>query len=106
MDDGTTVFVDGGIPGEKAVVRLNYSKRKSWFASVVSLTEASTHRVIPPCPYVSDCGGCQLQHVAYAHQLELKQRIVEDALRRQQVVLPANLQIHGMSDPWRYRWRG
>jgi 23S rRNA (uracil1939-C5)-methyltransferase len=104
-DQGEVIFVDGAIPGELAVVELGYRRKKLWYGRVVSLLEASPHRVAPPCVYVPECGGCQLQHVSYEHQLALKRDIVLDAMRRQQVLLP-DIHVHGMSDPWRYRRRG
>ncbi len=106
LDGGTTLFVDGGIPGERAQVELSYRKRTVWFGKVVGVDQPSSHRVAAPCPYVGTCGGCQLQHVSYEHHLELKRGIVEDAMRRQHVPLPDEIYVHGMEDPWRYRWRG
>jgi 23S rRNA (uracil1939-C5)-methyltransferase len=104
-DDGELVFVDGAIPGELCVVELRHRRRKVWYGGVVEVLEASEHRVDPPCRYVPECGGCQLQHVAYEHQLVLKRDIVLDAMRRQKVEVP-DLDVHGMREPWRYRWRG
>jgi 23S rRNA (uracil1939-C5)-methyltransferase len=104
-DEGDVVFVDGGIPDELAAVELKHRRKKLWYGNVVSLLEPSPHRVVPPCPYVPECGGCQLQHIAYQHQLTLKRDIVLDAMRRQRVALP-DVRVHGMPDPWRYRWRG
>ncbi len=104
-DEGELIFVDGAIPGELCVVELRHRRRKLWYAAVVEVLEPSPHRVDPPCPYVPDCGGCQLQHVDYQHQLVLKRDIVLDAMRRQKVEVP-ELRLHGMDEPWRYRWRG
>ncbi|GAC1339990.1 MAG: TRAM domain-containing protein [Candidatus Dormibacteria bacterium] len=104
--DGGTLLVDGGIPDEVVDAELVYRRKRTWFARVAAISEPSPHRVIPPCPYVPACGGCQLQHVSYAHQLTLKRGIVEDALRRQGVSPAAPVRVHGMGDPWRYRWRG
>lgn len=106
LDDGTGLFVDGALPGETVEVELHHRKGRLWFAQVVRVVAGSAHRVTAPCPYYGDCGGCQLQHVAYAQQLELKKDIVRDAMRRQHVVLPGDVPVHGMADPWRYRWRG
>jgi 23S rRNA (uracil1939-C5)-methyltransferase len=104
-DEGEVILVDGAIPGELAEVELKHRRRKVWYAGVVEVREASEHRVKAPCPYVPECGGCQLQHVAYPHQLTLKREIVLDAMRRQHVPLP-EVRVHGMDTPWRYRWRG
>ena len=106
LDDETSLFVDGALPDERVTVELHHRKGRVWFARAVRTEQASPHRVTAPCPYYGECGGCQLQHVDYAHQLELKLSIVRDAMRRQQVELPAHVPVHGMDDPWRYCWRG
>ena len=102
---GATVLVEGGIPGEEVDVSIRYRKGATSFAEVVRVLGPSPHRVAPPCPYVPACGGCQLQHMSYAHQVDLKRDIVLDALHRQRIEHPA-VRVHGAGDPWRYRWRG
>lgn len=104
-DDGATMLVEGGIPGEEVEVSVRYKKGATTFAEVVRVLEASPHRVVPPCPYVPACGGCQLQHVTYAHQVDLKRDIVLDALHRQHIAHPEP-RVRGAADPWRYRLRG
>ena len=99
------MLVEGGIPGEEVEVSVRYKKGGTSFAEVARVLEASPHRVVPPCPYVPACGGCQLQHVTYAHQVELKRDIVLDALHRQRIEHPAP-RVHAVDDPWRYRLRG
>jgi len=106
LDDGTSLFIDGALPDERVEVELHHRKGGVWFAHAVAVAGPSPHRVPAPCPYYGECGGCQLQHVDYSHQLALKEEIVRDAMRRQHVVLPGEITVHGMDDPWRYRWRG
>jgi 23S rRNA (uracil1939-C5)-methyltransferase len=106
LEDGTSLFIDGAIPGERVCVELHHRKGRVWFGRAVAVDEPSPHRVTAPCPYYGECGGCQLQHVGYAHQLELKLAIVRDAMNRQHVSLPGDVPVRGMDDPWRYRWRG
>jgi 23S rRNA (uracil1939-C5)-methyltransferase len=103
--DGATLMVDGAIPEEVVEVALTFRRAHTWFARVERVIEASPDRVVPPCPYVPECGGCQLQHVGQARQLALKREIVLDAMRRAGVAMPEP-RLHPMSDPWRYRWRG
>lgn len=106
-DDGhEVILVDRAIPGELVTARLRHRRAGTWFADTVAVLEASPHRAAPPCPYVPECGGCDMQHIAYPHQLELKGAVVRDALRRQGVTPPADVPVHGMDHPWRYRWRG
>src|SRR5256885_2141536 len=75
-------------------------------AAATRVIEASPHRVAAPCPYFGACGGCQLQHASYGHQLELKRQVVEEAWARAGLRLPPDTPVLGMDDPWRYRVRG
>lgn len=80
--EGRVVFVRFTIPGEivRAIVR---NVRNRWAeADVVGIVRPSHARVQPPCPFFGKCGGCSYQHIAYARQLEIKQRQVAEALRR------------------------
>ncbi|GAH75871.1 unnamed protein product, partial [marine sediment metagenome] len=67
---------------------------------------ASPHRTKPLCPVYHLCGGCQLQHIAYEKQLEMKKGIVENALDRIGNQKIKALPTIGMKDPWRYRNKG
>ncbi|HET9052492.1 MAG TPA: hypothetical protein VFO60_12380, partial [Candidatus Dormibacteraeota bacterium] len=106
-DAGPAVLVDGAIPGEVVVAEVTGRRAGVPRARTVEVVEPSPDRVAAPCPYYGVCGGCDLQHVAYPRQLELKRAVVVDAMRRAGVALPAGgVPVHGMRDPWRYRWRG
>jgi 23S rRNA (uracil1939-C5)-methyltransferase len=80
--DGYVVFVPGGVPGDRLRVRLVQARSRFGRGVIESVEEPSPHRVDPPCPYVGRCGGCRLQHVAYAAQLEFKAKQVADVLER------------------------
>ena len=67
---GQSIFVLGGIPGEKVVAEVVGVRRKYVAARVVEVVEPSAARVTPPCPYYGDCTGCQWQHLGYQEQLE------------------------------------
>jgi tRNA/tmRNA/rRNA uracil-C5-methylase (TrmA/RlmC/RlmD family) len=80
--EGKAVFVPGAIPGERVRVRV-VDDRKNWArAELLEVLDASPDRVEPPCPYVPDCGGCDLQHVAPDGQRRLKRRVVVEQLER------------------------
>lgn len=51
------------------------------------------------CPLYKKCGGCQLQNLSYAEQLNFKQRKVEKLLGEFAHVEP----IIGMAEPYHYR---
>lgn len=106
--DGRVVFVEYGVPGERVIAEITDERPSYIEATAVLVLEASEDRVAPPCQYFGKCGGCQLQHIAYARQLELKTGVVRDQLRRigrfdatevDALVKP----MLGMDEPWGYR---
>ncbi len=102
--DGVSIFVDRGVPGDFAVLEL-YDVRKDFaHARIVDLIEPSTMRHEPPCKLFKMCGGCQWQHVIYEKQLELKTDIVKQVMKHiaglnPEIVLPA----FGAEYPLNYR---
>lgn len=103
---GLVVFLFGALPGEEVSARVTKVRRRHAFADTIEVHRASEHRVVPPCPYFASCGGCQLQHADYPFQLETKRAVLQQALVREGVEIPAQLEVVGSAEPWRYRWRG
>jgi 23S rRNA (uracil1939-C5)-methyltransferase len=104
---GRAVFVPGGIPGERVHVRVVSESKTSARAELVEVIDASPDRVAPRYPELSESGGFQWQHIAYAAQLTWKTHIVQQLLQRigrfpQPTVLPT-LGMPESSDLWRYR---
>ena len=102
--DGVVVFVPRTAPGDEAMVDYTIKGR---FARgrLERLTTPSPARVEPPCPHytIDRCGGCQLQHLAYAGQLDAKRGIVRDALTRI-ARRPAEPEaVRASAREWRYR---
>jgi 23S rRNA (uracil1939-C5)-methyltransferase len=79
---GYVVFVPGGVPGDRADVRLREVRPRFARGAIERLERPSALRTEPPCPYFGRCGGCRLQHVRYEAQLEFKQRQVVECLAR------------------------
>ena len=106
--DGRVVFVEFGIPGERVIAEITDSHASYMEATAVLVLEASEDRIVPPCAYFGKCGGCQLQHIAYDRQLELKAEVVRDQLRRigrfsSEEVDALVRPMLGMGEPWGYR---
>ena len=81
-DDGKAVFIPLTIDGERVTAKIVREKKQFAEGELVELLAPSPHRVLPECPYFGSCGGCSYQHISYEHQLELKARQVEQAMRR------------------------
>lgn len=80
--EGKAVFIPFTIDGERVTAKIVREKKQFAEGELVELLEASPHRVVPECPYFGRCGGCTYQHISYAHQVKIKARQVEQAMRR------------------------
>ncbi len=79
---GYTIFADGALPGEEVRGRLTQVERKFGRIQVSSTLNENPGRTKPPCPLFGRCGGCQLMHLSYDHQIDLKRQLVLKALER------------------------
>lgn len=102
--DGYPLFVPYALPGETGTVKVVKVKKNFGYGRLMELTEESPERVEPECGVYRQCGGCQLQHMSYHMQLEMKHKQVTDALRK--IGHITDVPVHpviGMDEPWRYR---
>ena len=100
------IFVDNMIPGEKGQIEITKLHNSYGYAKIIKIFHEtkSPKRVIPHCKTYGSCGGCNIMHMSYNAQLEFKNKMVEETLRRiggfnDIKVLP----ILGMKDPNHYR---
>lgn len=116
--EGRVVFVSDAIPGERVRARLTQTgDRPFWRADTVDVLQASPRRQqhvwaaadvdVPP---ERRPGGADFGHIRLAHQRELKQRVLGDALRRiGGLDLPATVDppdgVHPDDDGTRWRTR-
>lgn len=80
--EGYTLFIPGALPGEQVRVKVLKTKKQYGYAKLLNVVQASPDRIASPCPIYDQCGGCQLQHMSYAGQLEWKRQHVVDVLER------------------------
>lgn len=86
--DGRTIVVPGLLPTERATVIVEHESpcRPLVWAKLRVLQDRAVHRVPPACQPHGPCGGCTLQHLAYAEQLTWKRALLRESLAS---VLPA-----------------
>ncbi len=80
--DGKTVFVPFTIDGEQVEATIIERRKRFDRARLSTVIVSSPDRIDPVCEYFGHCGGCEYQHIAYHHQLELKRRQVQQLLER------------------------
>jgi 23S rRNA (uracil1939-C5)-methyltransferase len=71
------------LPGETVEADVDGAR-----GALLSIANASPHRVSPPCPYFGRCGGCSLQHVGHAAYAEWKRSLIISALNKYGISAP------------------
>lgn len=80
--DGEVVFVPYAIQGEKVEIQIINTKSKYAIGKVIEIITPSQYRRTPRCPYFTKCGGCDIQHMNYEHQLRIKKNMLSTTLKR------------------------
>lgn len=106
QEDGYVVFVPFTAPGDKIRYRIAKDKKNFALGVLEEVIDPSPVRVLPKCPYFGTCGGCQLQHLSYVAQTDVKRQLIVDALSRiggfSDVVVPP---VIAAKEEWEYRRR-
>ncbi len=77
---GVVVFVQNACPEDELEIEITRVTKSYANAKIVKIIAPSPSRIEPFCPMYKVCGACQIQHIDYNRQLELKREIVEDAM--------------------------
>src|SRR5215471_13170511 len=103
--NGRVVLAPYVLPGERIRAETEREKPGLVHARTLEVLDPAPGRVPPPCPYFGRCGGCQYQHAGYEEQLQAKQAILTEELRRVGKIegFPQVQVIAG--EPWAYRNR-
>ncbi len=72
---GNRLRVFGGIEEEIVDVEV-VGKDVDLICNVINVVKSSKHRIKNKCKYFLECTGCQLQHIKYEKQLEIKKQFV------------------------------
>ncbi|MFZ0702120.1 MAG: 23S rRNA (uracil(1939)-C(5))-methyltransferase RlmD [Candidatus Acidiferrales bacterium] len=104
-EGGETIFVPFVLPGEEAEIEIIERKKKLLRGRLTRLLTPAPRRIEPRCPHFGVCGGCDYQHISYDAQLEIKQEILRETLRRLgRIDWKEPITVHA-SPPWEYRNR-
>jgi 23S rRNA (uracil1939-C5)-methyltransferase len=100
---GKTVFVQGALKGERVKFTRRKKRRNFDEAELLEILRPAPERVAPRCEVFGICGGCSLQHLGSADQLQLKQSVLVDNLQRIGSVEPERLLEPISESVWGYR---
>ena len=104
--DGKAVFVAGALAGERVRAEQTAKNRHFDEARTVEVLQASPDRVVPRCVHFGTCGGCVLQHLDEARQIEAKQRVLLENFERIGHVTPEAVLPPLTGAAWGYRRKG
>ncbi len=76
------LFVPDAVIGDELKVKVTKTNKNYGFAKIVSIDKPSKLRRTPPCPSYAKCGGCNLMHIDYKTQLDVKKSFVKNNLKR------------------------
>lgn len=104
--EGAVIFIRHAIPGEIVEVEITEIEKSFFRAEVRAVIEASPHRVQAPCRYAhpGGCGGCDFQHIDYAHQREIKSAVIAEQFARI-AKMEIDIEVEEVSAPLHWRSR-
>ncbi len=76
------IFVPFAADGDTVEIEIASVRRAYATGRICRIVEPSPFRSAAPCAYYGRCGGCQYQHIAYGHQLDIKRRQVTETFAR------------------------
>lgn len=82
IEDSSFVILCKALPGEKLVAKISSMHRQHGEAIVIERLQRNRNYVDPACTAFGSCGGCSLQSMGYASQLQEKQSLVAETLKR------------------------
>lgn len=102
--EGYPLFIKDTVIGDEVEVIVTKAGKSYGYGRIKTVLKPSAHRVTPRCAYAGPCGGCQLQAMAYERQLQFKEDMVRNNLKRiggfDDIPMES---IIGMEEPFRYR---
>jgi 23S rRNA (uracil1939-C5)-methyltransferase len=102
--EGKSIFVEGGAPDELVLCRIT-EEQKNWSrAELLEIIKESPFRIKSNCAFYGKCGGCNLQHIDYKTQLDIKVSLLKNSFLRTGFKSIPEPEVFP-SLPWEYRNR-
>ena len=79
--DDLTIFVPQTTKDDVVEIKVNKISKKIANADVVKyITKSNNHQNVK-CPYYDKCGGCDLLHIPYDREKELKEKYIKKLMK-------------------------
>ncbi len=78
--DNRVIFVEGGLPGDWAIIQIKKIKRNFINARIKRIIKPSPLRIPAACSHFGICGGCKWQNLDYVQQCQFKREQVLESL--------------------------
>lgn len=101
--DNFTIFIPGAIKGEKVKILVIKVLSSHAYGKIIEIIKRSKHRVESDCTTYKRCGGCTLRHIEYQETLNIKQRNVQNLVKKSKNKDIEVLDTIGMGIPYQYR---
>lgn len=101
--EGKTVFVDGALIDETVSCQYTDTHRNFDEVKTIAVIKAVEQRVQPQCEFFGLCGGCSLQHMNVATQMDLKQSTLIEQFAHFGGIDNVELEPPLIADTWHYR---
>lgn len=75
--DNITIFVPKTVKDDLVEIQITDVKKNICFAKVLTILEKSNNHLTAECPYYDECGGCDLLHVSYDREKDLKEKYIK-----------------------------
>lgn len=102
--DNFTIFVDGALPNETVNIKIIKVKKNYSYGKLIKIIKSSPYRINPICENFGKCGGCNLLHLSYDEQLNIKSKFIQTNLKK--IAKIENIKVPkaiGMDNPFNYR---
>lgn len=104
--DGKNVFIPFAIPGETYEILIKEEKKDYDNAEIINIIKPSKYRVTPECKYYGKCGGCNMMHIDWKYQQELRKNILVDIFSQNGIDIRESTKIiFGPSNNYRSRFQ-
>jgi 23S rRNA (uracil1939-C5)-methyltransferase len=100
--EGFTIFVRDALVGEIVKARIEKVSKSIAFAKAIFYIQRSEKRINPPCKYYSKCGGCNMMHMSYEEEIEMKKNFFINTISK----MVKNPPVEGVitsDNPYNYR---